>query len=315
VELEFDELPSEEIRPGDLVFVMPREDDALEDLAAVMNGTYWCHVGIACGDGLVASARCDSGFVVLGDGGGVRLDPLTWYREEMGRHVFVGRVGRVGGPWGETEDPRFAELRAEAASFGRLLARDGTRERTRFSMTKTVLAGIARRAGDYWTMISSEAIVALLDALDVAGEALAATPQWPVFASGDFVSTAYRIPFTRGDLQGPMVFGRHLGPEPDYEALGVEVIREQADRHGTVELAQVLEVMERHDPVVLRPTVETFGRWWRQGAPGPELVPSPPSSPKHEEVPGAAQKIAAPLVSAAVLSRAWWLEKICYAVP
>jgi hypothetical protein len=274
-----------------------------------MNGTYWSHVGIACGDGMVASARCDSGLLVLGDGGGVRLDPLSWYREELGRKVFVGRVGRTGTA-DDPEDPRFAERRQGAADFGRLLTGEPTIRRTRFSFSKTVLTGIARHGGDYWTLVSSEALTEILEQACTVGRSWEATPRWPVFASAEFVAAAYGLPFVRAALQGPMIFQTDSPPEPDLRAVAVELIKEQEPGRPWAQFADLLEMIERYEDIFLRETAVTFGRWWRRGEPGPDLVPAPQSSPKHEQVPGSDQQIGSALVSPRLLENAWWVEKI-----
>lgn len=307
--LEFDEMAEDEIRPGDLVFILRDQHDGLEQLVSLMNGTHWCHVGIACGDGMVASARSDGGLLVLGAGGRVHLDPISWYRETLGRDVFVGRVGRAGTDE-EPEDPRFDSRRRSAAEFGRLLSDERYVERTRFSWSKTVLAGIARRGADYWTMIDSDALTEILEFADLVGRSWEATARWPVFASAEFVAAAYGLPFSRAALQGPIIVTTERAPEPDYEELGRELIREQFAGRRWARFARLLELLEGHDDNFLRPMITTFGDWWRNGEPGPEPVPPPRSSPKREEVPGAQQIIGPALVSARLLEQAWWVEKI-----
>lgn len=307
--LEFDELAEEEIRLGDLIFIMADRDNGLEQTVSHMNSTWWCHVGIACGDGMVASARSNGGLLALGAGGGIRLDPLTWYRETLGRDVFVGRVGRTGSA-GEPEDPRFEARRRSAAEVARRLSDEKYTDQTRFSWSKTILAGIARRGADYWTMIESDALTGILEHADLVGRSWEATARWPVFASAEFVAAAYGFPFTRAALEGPMIITTERAAEPDYEEIGRELVREQLPGRRWARFAHLLELLERHEDNFLRPAVTTFGQWWRQGEPGPELVPRPPSSPKREEVPGADQTIGSALVSARMLEKAWWVEKI-----
>jgi hypothetical protein len=182
--------------PGDLLLVTPIPGDALGELVTLLDGSRFCHAGIAWEDGKIASCRSSPSAFDPDDSSGVRIDDLSEFTK-LGREVWKMRVA--------------PELRLPALEFVEAFADDGAEgaPESSFSFAKLFVVSAALNALDPHNEVEDEDRDRMLDAAVDAAEAYAWSPERPRFFCSDFVACAYGVDFPLSTLRPP------AGPRPD----------------------------------------------------------------------------------------------------
>jgi hypothetical protein len=181
--------------PGDLLLVTPLPGDALGNLVTHLDGSRFCHAGIAWEDGKIASCRSSPSAFDPDDRSGVRIDELSAFTD-LGREVWKMRVR--------------PELRKPALEFVEAFRADGAEgaPESSFSFAKLFVVSAALNALDEENEVDDEDRARMLDAAIDAARAYAWTPRRPLFFCSDFVACAYGVDFPVSALTPP------IGPPP-----------------------------------------------------------------------------------------------------
>lgn len=250
----------EGVVPGDLLLVTPIPGDDLGELVTLLDGSRFCHAGIAWEDGKIASCRSSPSAFDPGDPSGVRIDDLSDFTD-LGREVWKMRVR--------------PELRRPALEFVSAFAGDGARgaPESSFSFAKLFVVSAALNALDPHNEVDDEDRERMLDAAVDAATAYAWSPQRPQFFCSDFVACAYGVDFPHEALRPPAgprpdpvpespVRSRGLRIEPpswgDVEAFMRAVGDEVPTRRQALELWQLLARVARHDTDYFKEAIEVL---------------------------------------------------------